>query len=123
MKFKLDENLGPRIQRLFQAHGHDAQSVPDEKLQGCPDEQLYEVCRSEGRCLITLDLDFADVTRFPPSGLLGIAVIRTPGTTSTALLERLAIQLLDALSRDYIENRLWIVEAGRVRIHDAPKDS
>lgn len=33
MKFKLDENLGTRTQRLFIAAGHDVQTVFQELIQ------------------------------------------------------------------------------------------
>ena len=64
MKFKLDENFGRRTQNLFQIAGHDVQTTLDEKIQGCSDRQLYQTCCAESRCLVTLDLDFSDVTRF-----------------------------------------------------------
>ena len=66
MKFKLDENFGTRTQRIFRAAGHDVQTVRDEGLQGSSDQHLYDVCRFEQRCLVTLDLDFADTIRFQP---------------------------------------------------------
>ncbi len=66
MKFKLDENFGTRTQRIFRAAGHDVQTVRDEGLQGSSDQHLYDVCCFEQRCLVTLDLDFADTIRFQP---------------------------------------------------------
>lgn len=116
MKFKLDENFGIRTQKLFHAAGHDAQTVRDQRLQGCSDHYLYEVCCAEERCLVTLDMDFADVTRFPPANSNGIAVIRVPRNPSI-MLEQLIRQFLQALIQMPIENRLWIVEVGRIRIH------
>lgn len=56
MKFKLDENFGTRTQQIFRAAGHDVQTVCDEGLQGSSDQYLYEVCYTEQRCLVTLDL-------------------------------------------------------------------
>jgi predicted nuclease of predicted toxin-antitoxin system len=41
-------------------------SVVEQGLQGCDDKRLYGICQDEDRCLITLDLDFADITRFNP---------------------------------------------------------
>ncbi len=117
MKFKLDENFGIRTQENFRAAGHDIQTVRDQKLQGCLDQNLYEVCCKEKRCLVTLDLDFADVTRFPPSSSSGIVVIRIPRNPSFALLEQLVRQLLQALTQIPVEKKLWIVEANRIRIH------
>ncbi len=47
MRYKLDENLGTRIQDLLCAQGHDVQTVRSEELQGCTDARLYEVCGEE----------------------------------------------------------------------------
>ena len=117
MKFKLDENFGSRTQNIFRSARHDVQTVWEQDLLGSPDEYIYEVCRSENRCLVTLDTDFSDVTRFPPSQSSGIAVIRAPQNLSLPLLEQLIRQFLCALVSESIEARLWIVEVGRIRIH------
>ena len=117
MKFKLDENFGSRTQGIFRTAGHDVQTVWEQDLLGSPDGYIYEVCRSEWRCLVTLDTDFSDVTRFPPQKSSGIAVIRVSQNPSLPLLERLVRQFLQALLTESIHGRLWIVEVGRIRIH------
>ena len=61
MKFKLDENLSPSLLAMFAATGHDAHSVVQQALGGQPDERVIDVCRREGRVLITLDLDFSNI--------------------------------------------------------------
>ncbi len=90
MKWKLDENIGSRTAGLFLQAGHDAETVLQEKLSGASDEALYAVCVREDRCLLTLDIDFADVLRFPPHRTAGIAVLRLPKNPSLRLLETLA---------------------------------
>jgi predicted nuclease of predicted toxin-antitoxin system len=122
MRFKLDENLGARTQRAFVDAGHDTQTVRQESLQGASDQQLYDACRTERRCLVTLDLDFADVTRFPPGESGGIAVIRFPRNPSLPLLENLVRQFLRAVSQMPIDRKLWIVEIGRIRVHRPDMD-
>lgn len=122
MKFKLDENFGTRTQRLIVEAGHDVHTVHQESLSGAADQQLYERCCAEGRCLVTLDLDFADVVRFPPQPAGGIVVIRVPRNPSLGLLENLVKQFLQALSQMSVERRLWIVEVGRIRIHQVDLD-
>jgi predicted nuclease of predicted toxin-antitoxin system len=117
MKFKLDENFGTRTQQLFRDAGHQVQTVREQGLSGASDQDLYEVCRTEQFCMVTFDLDFSDVLRFPPQRTNGIVVIRVPKNPSVALLERLIRQFLQALTQMSVEKRLWIVEVGRIRIH------
>ena len=120
MKFKLDENLGSRTAELITAKGHEVHTVSDEKLHGAGDRSLFEICASEERCLITLDLDFADVVRFPPHEGAGVAVLRPSRTVSLNLLTDLVRSLLNALEREPIAGRLWVVEIGRIRTHGEP---
>ena len=119
MKFKLDENFGTRTQELFRSLGHDVETVRSQNLQGCSDQHLFEVCCTENRCLVTLDLDFADVIRFPPSQSSGIVVIRVPHNPSLALLEQMARQFLRTAAQFTLEKSLLIVEVGRIRIHES----
>lgn len=122
MKFKLDENLGTRMQDLFRMAGHDVLTVSEESLQGRSDHTIYDVCCTERRCLVTFDLDFADVTRFPPVRSAGIVVIRVPRNPSRPLLQSLVSQFLRATEREAVERSLWIVEVGRIRIHESDID-
>lgn len=123
MKFKLDENFGIRTQKLFQAQGYDIKTVRNQGLQGSSDQRLYEICCVEQCCLVTLDLDFADVTRFPPSRTNGVVVIRVPRNPSLALLEQLVRQFLQTLTQTPVEKKLWVVEIGRIRIHELDTDA
>jgi predicted nuclease of predicted toxin-antitoxin system len=116
MKFKLDENFGSSALTIFRERGHDAQGVLDEGLSGCTDSAIFETCIAEERCLVTLDLDFADVIRFPPAGTHGIAVVRAPKGQHSAFIGSLLNNLLDAINVETIHGSLWIVEAGRIRI-------
>jgi predicted nuclease of predicted toxin-antitoxin system len=118
VKFKLDENLGSRTAGLIAELGHDVQTVSQEKLNGIDDDRLFAVCAAEGRCLITLDLDFADVLRFPPQQGLGVAVLRPPQPVSLNVLTELIRNLFGALERESIAGRLWVVQLGRIRVHD-----
>jgi predicted nuclease of predicted toxin-antitoxin system len=117
MQFKLDENFGTRTQHLFREAGHEIQTVRGQGLEGSSDRELYQVCCSEGRCLVTLDLDFANVTLFPPEETDGVVVIRVHENPSLGLLEQLVRQFLRGLSGHSVEKRLWIVEPGRIRIY------
>lgn len=117
MKFKLDENFGTRTQAIFRDAGFEVQTVRQQSLQGASDTRLYEVCQTEGRCLVTLDLDFSNVLRFPPEQTFGIVVIRMPRNPRLNTLEQLVRQFLHAIEQVSLERKLWIVETGRIRVH------
>ena len=61
---------------------------------------------------------FGIVVRFPPHKTAGIAVLRLPKGASLSLLESFVSGLLNMLDAEPITGRLWIVEAGRVRVHE-----
>jgi NAD(P)-dependent dehydrogenase (short-subunit alcohol dehydrogenase family) len=119
VRLKLDENLGWTIAERLRHAGHDVATVRDEGLGAADDDALFARCRQEGRCLVTLDLDFGNVLRFPPEQTAGLAVLRPAGKPTLAALGRLAGELVEALSRESIAGCLWIIEPGRIRIHES----
>lgn len=123
MKFKLDENFGTRSQWLFRAAGHDVVTVREELLEGATDRRLFNVCKDEKRCLITLDLDFSNVVRFPPHTSAGIAVIRLPQNSNLVVIEKVIKRFLNAIEREPISGQLWIIETDRIRIHQSTNDA
>jgi hypothetical protein len=121
LKLKLDENLGRRGAELFRAAGHDVATVPEQNLAAADDTKVIAVCAREGRCLVTLDLDFANPRVFKPSDYAGIAVLRYPPRPGASELRTLMVTLRDALSRSDVAGKLWIVEPGRVREYEPPE--
>jgi hypothetical protein len=120
MKFKLDENLSARLAALFAEGGHDVETVTSERLSGESDQRIYDVCKSEKRTLVTLDLDFANPLRFPPEGTEGIVVVRPPRPV-LPLIEATLTAAIGSLKTRVLQSRLLIVEAGRIREYD-PND-
>ena len=122
MKFKLDENIGTRTQKLFQAGGYKVSTVREEGLEGKSDSEIYARCCREKLCLVSLDKDFLDVFRFPPNNAGGIVVIRLPANPNLSLLEYLIKEFISALGQAPLDGRLWVVEPGRIRLHQAEDD-
>jgi hypothetical protein len=121
VKIKLDENFDVRLVPLLADGGHDVETVPAERLSGSPDETIYDVCRAEGRTLITLDMDFANPFRFPPERTEGIIVVRPPRPVLSAIRATLVSVLGELRSRP-LTGVLWIVEPGRIRVYDPTGD-
>ena len=115
MKFKLDENLSPSLLAMFAATEHDAHSVVQQSLGGQPDERVIDVCRHEGRALITLDLDFSNILAYPPADFTGIIVLRMVDQAHVTV-EAAIQRVLDLLPHEPLVGTLWIVEEQRIRI-------
>lgn len=76
---------------------------------------LSENCRSEGRVLVTLDLDFADIRTYPPEEYSGVIVLRLGRQDKLHVLDMFR-KLLNAIGREPLDGHLWIVEENRIRI-------
>ena len=114
VKFKLDENLDVRLALLLSADGHEADTVLDQRLSGQPDEVIYGKCLESGHVLVTLDLDYSNPLRFPPSPSSGIVVLR-PQRQILPAIRRLLQTALPELHSRPLQGKLWIVEPGRIR--------
>lgn len=121
MKFKLDENLGTTAQEILRAAGHDVSTVPEEELGGSPDRVIFDASVREARALLTLDRDFGEVLRFPPHESHGIVVLALRGHPSLQEISARLRDFLAVLEERPLGKELWIVEAGRVRIHESPE--
>lgn len=115
MKFKLDENFGTRYAGLLRQTGLDAATVAEEKLCSSSDNALITICRNERRCLITLDLDFANPFIFKPSQYAGIIVLRLPPKPTPSDIEHLLFLLIQGLKRSGVNGKLWIIQRNRIR--------
>ena len=122
MKLKLDENLDEKLRERIGAAGHDVSTVRGQGLGGATDDALFAICRDEGRALVSLDLDFASVLRFPPEQSAGLVVLRVRRPL-LSLVGEVVDTLVAALDeKRELHGHLWIVEPGRIRIHSPAED-
>ena len=117
MRFKVDENLSAEVTDLLRLAQHEAVTVADQGLSGAHDQQIVHVCAEEQRALVTLDLDFANVTAYPPPKYAGFIVLRLHRQDTVSVLNALrrAIPLVERIP---VSQRLWIVDDGRIRVRD-----
>ena len=115
MKFKIDENLPVEIAELLRSARHDAVTVMDQGLRGADDSLIIDACLREGRVLVTLDLDFADVRAYPPPQFPGFMVLRVRRQDKRHLIA-IFRRVIPLMEQESVEHHLWIIEETRVRI-------
>lgn len=115
MKFKIDENLPLEIAELLRSAHHDAATVMDQGLRGADDCLIIDACLRQGRVLVTLDLDFADVRAYPPQEFPGFMVLRVRRQDKRHLITVFR-RVIPLIEREWVEHQLWIMEETRVRI-------
>lgn len=67
------------------------------------------------RIIVTLDLDFADLRRFPPENYAGIIVLRL-GSLARAYTRSTVTRLVRLLSDRPLDGELWVVTEPSVRV-------
>lgn len=77
MNLKLDENLSRHLKPALVSLMHDVVTVMDEGLLSQPDPIVAVAANREERMLLNLDLEFADLRKFPPVGYHGIILLRS----------------------------------------------
>ncbi len=115
MRFKVDENLPTEAAELLQQANHDALAVVEQQLGGHPDFNIASICQQEGRALITLDMDFADIRAYPPDQFPGLVVLRLRRQDKPHVLEILT-QLMHVFLDEPLDRHLWIVEEEHIRV-------
>jgi len=78
MRFLIDANMLRSIIALVTNLGHEVEFARDIGLAAAPDQEIAARARASGAALLTRDLDFADVRRYPPALYSGIIVLRLP---------------------------------------------
>jgi predicted nuclease of predicted toxin-antitoxin system len=100
-RFLVDANLPGSAARVFQDHGYEAVHVRDFGLGDAPDSQIAALAQIDGFTLVTRDMDFADIRRYPPEKYAGLMVLRLPDDAN-------AHEINDVLAK-FCRNPSWVV--------------
>src|SRR5579862_6530452 len=87
MRFLIDANLPRTVIAVVRSLGHHAEFARDIGLGAATDDQIAKHALHYRAALLTRDLDFADIRRYPPHQYSGIVVLRLP---DTAVAEEIA---------------------------------
>ena len=98
MKFLIDENISPLVAERLRDLGYDAKHVREAGLKGHPDNEIMEYVKREGKSLITLDADFADIRNYSLGSHAGIIRLKlkfAPSSVVVSCLKNLLSQIQD----------------------------
>lgn len=120
MKFLLDANMPRSALVVLREAGHEANHVRDLGLGDATDACIDERARSMVAVIVSRDLDFADVRRFPPEPRPGLLVLRMPDSSTAADVVGLLSRFLSATALVHrIPGHLAILEPDRLRFRPA----
>jgi predicted nuclease of predicted toxin-antitoxin system len=116
MRFLVDANLPRSIVALVAGLGHDVEFARDVGLAAAPDAAVAERAKTHRAALITRDMDFADVRRYPPEQFAGLVVLRLADSLRADEIARVVERFLrEPRFASQLPGRLAIVEVDRVR--------
>lgn len=119
MKIKLDENLGSlRVATQLRLAGHDVATVREQGLTSAPDTELIQICREEGRCLITSDRGFGNRLKFNPADYPGIILIRLPPIPELNELSQAVETIIGSLEERDVTGKLWVIRRRQLQEYE-----
>jgi len=115
MKLKLDENLSRHLKPALTGLGHDVLTAADEGLLSRADVEIAAGAAREGRILLTLDIEFADLRKYPPGSHPGIILFR-PASLGPLSVNRLVERFVRGTDLSVLSQCIAVVEPHGVRI-------
>jgi predicted nuclease of predicted toxin-antitoxin system len=115
-RFLVDEDLPRSLVSALRDAGLEADHVIDSGLRGQSDGAIFDHAVKNTMTLVSADLGFANVLRFPLGAHAGIVVTRFPNESSTATTNAGIVRGLEDLSDEELKGNLVILEPGRLRL-------
>lgn len=112
MRFLVDENLPIDVPELLERLGHDVVYLPQSGHRGTSDEQVWRLAASEGRIVVTRDLDFPLPDQPAP---VGVILLRVPDTFTRRQIADVMAGFTASPTFDEVEGNVTVVSPGRVR--------
>lgn len=122
MRLKLDENLSRHLKESLRAFNHDVTTAADQGLLSQPDTVVAAAAHDDGRMLLTLDLEFADLRKYPPGKHPGIILFR-PRSFGPLAVNRLIEEFLAGTDLQRLSGCVVVVEPTRVRVRRPPSET
>jgi predicted nuclease of predicted toxin-antitoxin system len=101
---------------LLQSLGVDACDVRDVGLKGASDAEIFEYAQKEERVILTRDVEFGSIIKYPPQNHHGVIVIRLPNTYVRDQILLVIRKFFTKIGKEELTHKIVIVEADNYRI-------
>jgi len=119
MKLLADVGISLTTVRVLREQGYDIFHLTEQRLQRLPDSEIMEKARTEGRVVLTFDLDFADLLALDVRTSPSVVIFRLRDETPASVNPRL-LQVLNERSSELENGALIVVEESRYRMRRLP---
>ena len=116
LKFLIDEDMPRSTVKVLKTKGFDSLDVRDCGLRGKSDDEIFKFAKREKAIILTGDMGFGNLLRFPIGSHFGIVIVHFPNEVPTSELNSQIIKALDNLAEAEFKGNLIIIEPGKVRI-------
>lgn len=116
LRFLIDEDLPRSLARELRQAGFEADDVREIGMKGQPDDAVLVHAVAHGLVLVTADMGFANVLRYPLGSHPGILVARFPNEMPTSSLVDAIVKAIREVPGEEVSGSLIVIEPGRVRL-------
>lgn len=121
MKFLLDMPVSSMLLEVLSAYEHEGVHANQIGKDSASDSELLELARSEGRIIITADLDFPRLLAISLAAGPGIILFRG-GNYSDLQMCALLDKVLATVPAEILASSICVVDKKRVRVTRLPLD-
>ncbi len=119
MRFLADMGVSIRVVEWLRRQGHDCTHLRDEGMHRVPNGEIFAKAASEGRAVLTFDLDFGEIAALTAGIRASVIVFRLRNARTTQVVERLAAALSDSIE-ELEQGAVVVVEDSRHRVRRLP---
>jgi predicted nuclease of predicted toxin-antitoxin system len=119
-RFLVDEDLPRSLAPSLAADGLSAEDVRDRGLRGRTDDEVFEYAVANGFAILSGDLGFGNLVRFPLGTHRGVILARFPNDMPVSGLNDAIVAGLRELTDDEIAGSVVVIEPGRIRLRRPP---
>ena len=115
MKLLADECLYLVTTMFLRKHGYDVLTMQETGFIGVKNGEVAELANKEKRTLITRDMHFCNILKFPPENYNGIIVLKIRPDNTSQVHDNL-LNFLKKYTKEKIVQTLVIIDHNKFRI-------